>query len=84
MAGQILAPSFKNKYPIFKQVNEKIKQINIESGLSFLNLHLEGIKMLNSGLNISSILGLVQPGYGEKLKCLENYIFTADNKLKII
>ena len=84
MAEWIPAPSFKNKYPIFKQVNEKIKQINIESGLSFLNLHLQGIKMLKSGPQHKFDTRPGATRIWRETEVSKKLHFTADNKLKII
>ena len=41
--------NFVNRYPVIREVNEQIKNMNMENGLTCLNLHMQGIKMLKLG-----------------------------------
>ena len=84
LAEWVPAPSFQNKYPIIRQVNEKIKQINTNSGLAFLNLHLQGIKMLKSGPQHKFDTRPGTTRNWRETEVLRKIHFTAENKLKFI
>ena len=42
-------PGFINRYPVLKEVNEAIKRMNLEDNINYLNIHMQGIKILKSG-----------------------------------
>ena len=84
LAEWVPAPNFQNKYPIIRQVNEKIKQINTNSGLAFLNLHLQGIKMLKSGPQHKFDTRPGTTRIWRETEVFRKLHFTAENKLKII
>ena len=42
-------PNFIDRYDTIKQVNEAVKQINLDEGINYLNIHMHGVKMLRNG-----------------------------------
>ena len=42
-------PGFVDRYPVLKQVNEAIKRINMQDSINYLNIHMQGIKILKGG-----------------------------------
>ena len=76
--------NFINRYPVIKEVNEKIKKMNIDSGLAYLNLHMQGIKMLKSGPQhkFDNKPGAKQVWREQEV--FKKLHFTAENKLKVV
>ena len=77
-------PGFINRYPVINQVNIEIKKINMEDSLAYLNIHMQGIKMLKAGPQhkFDTKIGAVKI-WREK-KVFEKSHFTMENKLKLI
>ena len=42
-------PNFKDRYKEIEVVNKKVKELNQEDGLSWVNLQNHGVKMFKSG-----------------------------------
>ena len=76
--------NFINRYPVIKEVNEKIKKMNLDSGLAYLNLHMQGIKMLKSGPQhkFDNKPGAKQVWREQEV--FKKLHFTAENKLKVV
>ena len=84
LAEWVPRPGFQDRYDAIKQVNLEVKAMNEAEQLSWINLHMQGVKILKSG---------PQHKYdtkpGAKLIWREREVFrklhfTMENKLKII
>ena len=76
--------SFRNHYPIIKDVNEAIKAMNEKNGLSWLNLHLQGMKMLKTGPQHKYDTRAGTTKVWRENSVFEKLHFTMSNKLKLI
>ena len=84
LAEWIPSPSFRNKYPVIKLVNEAIKEMNMEDNLAYFNLHLHGIRMLKGGPQHKFD---TRPGANKiwrEEEVFRKLHFTSENKLKIV
>ena len=77
-------PNFENRLNTIKRVNKAVKEMNQEDGLNWVNLHLHGIKVFNSGKQhkFDTRPGTTQI-WREK-EVFRKLHFTMGNKLKII
>ena len=75
---------FVDRYPIIRKLNEEIKMMNLKDSISFLNIHMQGVKMLRSGPQHKFD---TKPGsvsiWSEK-EVFQKRHFTMENKLKLI
>ena len=84
LAEWVPGPSFQDHYSVIKKVNEAIKEINERNGLSWLNLHFHGMKILKSGPQHKYD---TRPGAAKVWResaVFEKLHFTMANKLKIM
>ena len=84
LADWVPGPTFKNFYPVIKEVNEALKAVNEKNGLSWLNLHLQGMKILKSGPQHKYD---TRPGVLKVWRenaVFEKQHFTMANKLKLV
>ena len=84
LADWVPGPSFRNRYSIIKEVNEALKSINEKNNVSWLNIHLQGMKILKYGPQHKYD---TRPGVAKVWR--ENSVFdklhfTMNNKLKLI
>ena len=84
LADWIPGPTFRNYYPVIKEVNEAIKAINEKNGLSWINLHLQGMKMLKSGPQHKYDTRAGASRVWRENSVFEKLHFTMSNKLKLI
>ena len=78
------SPGFVNRYPVIKNVNEAIKKMNLDDDLNFLNIHLQGIKMLKSGPQHKFDSRPGSTRIWREAAVFEKLHFTMENKLKIM
>ena len=78
------APDFQDRYDEIRKLNITIKELNQQDGLSWLNLHLQGIKMLKSGPQhkYDTRQGAVQ--VWRERQVFKKIHFTMANKLKLM
>ena len=84
LAEWVPGPTFRDHYNIIKEVNEAIKGMNERNGLSWLNLHLQGMKILKTGPQHKYD---TRPGASKVWResaVFEKLHFTMANKLKIV
>ena len=77
-------PGFKDKYQDIKKVNLAIKAMNEDDNLSWLNLHMQGVKILKSGPQHKYD---TRPGatcIWREQEVAKKLHFTMENKLKIM
>ena len=84
LAEWVPGPSFKNLYPVIKDVNEALKAINEKNGLSWMNLHLQGMKILKSGPQHKYDTKPGVPKVWRENAVFEKLHFTMTNKLKLV
>ena len=77
-------PGFTNMYPIIQQVNTGIKEINMEDSLAYLNIHMQGIRMLKSGPQHKFDTKEGSPRIWREKNVFEKCHFTMENKLKLV
>ena len=77
-------PTFVNKYPVIKQVNEAIKEMNMKDGINFLNLHMQGIKMLKGGPQHKYDTKTGSTRIWREREVFKKLHFTSENKQKLI
>ena len=84
LANWVPGPSFKNYYPIIKEVNEALKAMNERNSLSWLNIHLQGMKILKSGPQHKYDTRPESLKVWRETNVFDKLHFTMANKLKLI
>ena len=84
LANWVPEPSFKNYYPIIKEVNEALKAMNERNSLSWLNIHLQGMKILKSGPQHKYDTRPESLKVWRETNVFDKLHFTMANKLKLI
>ena len=80
----IPGPGFENKYPLIKQVNSEIKKMNLKDGLSYLNIHMHGVKMLKSGAQHKFDTRHGSTAVWREKLVFEKMHYTMENKMKLM
>ena len=85
LAEWVPGPNFKNRYKDIEAVNKKVKEMNLEDNLRYVNLHEQGVKFFKSGTIQHKFDSL--PGRAKIWR--ENEVrrklhFTMENKLKVV
>ena len=84
LAEWVPRPGFKNRYKVIKQVNLEVKAMNEEEKLSWLNLHMQGVKILKSGPQHKYDTRQGAKTIWREREVFKKLHFTMDNKLKIV
>ena len=85
LAEWIPGPNFVDRYRVIEQVNKKVKEMNQEDGLSWINLHLHGVKKFKSGMLQHKFD--TRPGSKQiwrERQVFKKLHFTMENKLKLV
>ena len=77
-------PGFKDRYKDIKKVNQAIKEMNEEDKVSWLNLHMQGVKILKSGPQHKYDTRPGATSVWREKEVAKKLHFTMENKLKII
>ena len=77
-------PGFKDKYQDIKKVNLAIKAMNEDDNLSWLNLHMQGVKILKSGPQHKYDTRPGATRIWREQEVAKKLHFTMENKLKIM
>ena len=77
-------PNFIDRYDTIKQVNEAVKQINLDEGINYLNIHMHGVKMLRNGPQHKFDTREGSAKIWREREVFKKLHFTSDNKLKLI
>ena len=77
-------PGFKNRYKDIKKVNLAIKEMNEEDKVSWLNLHMQGVKILKSGPQHKYDTRPGATSVWREKEVAKKLHFTMENKLKIV
>ena len=84
LAEWVPKPGFMNRYKTIKQVNLAIKAMNEEEQLSWLNLHMQGVKILKSGPQHKFDTRPGAKAIWREKEVFRKLHFTMENKLKIV
>ena len=77
-------PGFIDRYPQIKQVNLEIKKMNADDNLAYLNIHMQGVKILRSGPQHKFDTRQGSTAVWRERKVFEKMHFTMENKLKLV
>ena len=77
-------PGFRDRYEEIKQVNLAIKALNEKDKLSWLNLHMQGVKILKSGPQHKYDTRPGATRIWRENEVAKKLHFTMENKLKIM
>ena len=84
LAEWVPRPGFRDRYETIKQVNLAIKAMNEEEQLSWLNLHMQGVKILKSGPQHKYDTRPGTKAIWREKEVFSKLHFTMENKLKIV
>ena len=84
LAEWVPRPGFRDRYETIKQVNLAIKAMNEEEQLSWLNLHMQGVKILKSGPQHKYDTRPGKKAIWREKEVFNKLHFTMENKLKIV
>ena len=75
---------FVDRYPVIRKLNEEIKKMNLKESISFLNIHMQGVKMLKSGPQHKFDTRPDSVSIWSEKEVFQKRHFTMENKLKLI
>ena len=85
LAEWVPGPNFINRYEDIEKVNKRIKEINLADNLSYINLHLQGIKNFKSGTRqhkFDTLPGRAQ--FWREKEVRRKLHLTMDNRLRVV
>ena len=84
LADWVPRPGFKDRYKTIKEINLGIKAMNEEEQLSWLNLHMQGVKILKSGPQHKYDTKPGSKAIWREKEVFRKLHFTMENKMKIV
>ena len=84
LAEWVPKPGFQDRYQAIKEINLAVKALNEEEQVSWLNLHMQGVKILKSGPQHKYDTRPRAKAIWREREVFRKLHFTMENKLKII
>ena len=84
LAEWVPKPGFQDRYQAIKKINLAVKALNEEEQVSWLNLHMQGVKILKSGPQHKYDTRPRAKAIWREREVFRKLHFTMENKLKII